>query len=72
MGVYSERVCTLFIGITSAAYASHMIWTAALLLFSVLRRASKTYWGREEKDGEFFHFPLHPPFFLALHINNFY
>lgn len=70
MGVYSESTYALFIGITSAAYASHMIWTAALFLSSVLRRASKTYWGKEEKDGEFFSF-LHPPFFLALHINNY-
>lgn len=63
MGVYSESTRTLFIGITSAAYASYVIWTAALLLSSVLRRASKTCWGREEKDGEFFCF-ISPSSFL--------
>lgn len=55
MGIYSESICTLFIGITSAANATYMIWTAALLLSPVLRRASKTYWEKEEKDGEFFY-----------------
>lgn len=56
MGVYSKSTCTLFIGITSAANASYVVWTAALLLFSLLRRASKTYWEREEKDSEYFYF----------------
>lgn len=29
MGVYSESTSTLFVGITSAAYASYMIGTAS-------------------------------------------
>lgn len=56
MDIYSESTCTLFIGITSAAYATYMVWTAALLLSPVLRTASKTYWEKGEKDGEFFYF----------------
>lgn len=67
MGVYSES--TLFIGITSAAYASYMIWTASLLLSSMLRRASKIQWRKEGNDSEFFCF-FSAPYFLALHINN--
>lgn len=56
MGVYSKSACTLFIGMTSVAYASCVMWTVSLLLSSVFKRASKTYQAKEKRDCEFFCF----------------